>query len=83
MGYANFFQRLGAFVIDNLILSAVLLPLLMLAQGGTSGGRGGRNIIFLLYLLIGWLYYAVQESSEKQATIGKRALSIKVTDFNG
>ena len=83
MGYANFFQRLGAFVIDNLILSAVLLPFLMLAQGGTSGGRGGRNIIFLLYLLIGWLYYAVQESSEKQATIGKRALSIKVTDFNG
>lgn len=83
MGYANFFQRLGAFVIDNLIISVVLIPAFLLEQGASSVGRGGRNIIFLLYLLVGWLYFAMQESSEKQATVGKRVLSIKVTDFNG
>lgn len=84
MGYANFFKRLGAFIIDNLIISAPLFLVLSVVQGTASGGgRGGRNIVYLLYLLIGWLYYAAQESSERQATIGKRLLAIKVTDFNG
>ncbi|HBY76937.1 MAG TPA: hypothetical protein DEG47_08015, partial [Cyanobacteria bacterium UBA11148] len=35
----------------------------------------------LVGLLIAWLYYAVQESSAKQATIGKQALGIVVTDL--
>lgn len=84
MGYANFFKRLGAFIIDSLIISVPLFLVLSAAEGTASGGgRGARNIFFLLYLLVGWLYYAVQESSEKQATIGKRLLSMKVTDFNG
>lgn len=84
MGYANFFKRLGAFIIDSLIISVPLFLVLLAAEGTASGGgRGARNIFFLLYLLVGWFYYAVQESSEKQATVGKRLLSIKVTDFNG
>lgn len=32
---------------------------------------------------ISWLYYALMESSMGQATIGKRAIGIKVTDMNG
>ena len=84
MGYANFFKRLGAFIIDSLIISVPLYLVLLAAEGtAAGGGRETRNIFFLLYLLVGWLYYAAQESSEKQATIGKRLLSLKVTDFNG
>jgi uncharacterized RDD family membrane protein YckC len=30
-----------------------------------------------------WLYYALMESSNYQATLGKMALGIKVTDMNG
>jgi uncharacterized RDD family membrane protein YckC len=30
-----------------------------------------------------WLYFALQESSERHATIGKRALNIYVTDLQG
>ncbi len=30
-----------------------------------------------------WLYFALQESSEHQATLGKRALNIYVTDLQG
>jgi len=30
-----------------------------------------------------WLYYALMESSKHQATIGKLALGLKVTDMNG
>lgn len=33
--------------------------------------------------LVSWLYYTVLESSEKQATIGKMALKLVVTDMNG
>ena len=30
-----------------------------------------------------WLYFALMESSSKQATLGKMALGIRVTDVNG
>jgi len=40
------------------------------------------NMMFSVAInyLVGWLYYAYMESSEKQATFGKLALGIKVTD---
>ena len=34
-------------------------------------------------IIIDWLYYALMESSSKQATIGKMVLGIKVTDMAG
>ena len=34
-------------------------------------------------LILQWLYYALMESSSKQATLGKMALGIKVVDLNG
>ncbi len=37
----------------------------------------------LVGIVIGWLYYAIQEISPKQATLGKQALGIVVTDLNG
>ncbi len=40
-------------------------------------------LAYLAGLVIGWLYFAVQESSESQATIGKKAMGIVVTDLDG
>lgn len=37
----------------------------------------------LLVLIGSWLYYALQESSPRMATFGKRAMGIIVTDFDG
>ncbi|MCY7409592.1 MAG: RDD family protein, partial [Chitinophagales bacterium] len=34
-------------------------------------------------IVLNWLYYAFMESSTKQATLGKMALNIKVTDMQG
>lgn len=34
-------------------------------------------------IFIQWLYYALMESSVKQATLGKMALGIKVVDYSG
>ncbi len=34
-------------------------------------------------IVLNWLYYSLMESSTKQATLGKMALNIKVTDMQG
>jgi uncharacterized RDD family membrane protein YckC len=38
---------------------------------------------YLYYIIIVWLYFAAMESSNNQGTLGKMALSLKVTDING
>jgi hypothetical protein len=68
MNYANFGQRVGAWLIDALILA---IPSLILSP------------IPLLSLLVGWLIFALQESSPTQATIGKKTLGLYVTNLNG
>ena len=37
----------------------------------------------LALMIVGWLYFALMESSVNQATLGKMALGIKVTDLDG
>ena len=44
---------------------------------------GGGIFLVPVILTEGWLYYALMESSSFQATIGKRALGLKVTGMNG
>jgi uncharacterized RDD family membrane protein YckC len=34
-------------------------------------------------VILGWLYFALMESSSRQGTLGKMALGIKVTDLSG
>ncbi len=36
-----------------------------------------------LSIIINWLYFALMESSRYQGTLGKMAVKIKVTDYNG
>ena len=40
-------------------------------------------IIAAVATILQWLYYALMESSSKQATLGKMALGLKVTDMSG
>jgi len=40
-------------------------------------------LFFLFAIAIAWLYYALMESSERQATLGKAMLNLKVSDMNG
>jgi uncharacterized RDD family membrane protein YckC len=40
-------------------------------------------ISLVINLVVAWLYLALMESSAKQATLGKMALGIVVTDLNG
>jgi uncharacterized RDD family membrane protein YckC len=72
--YAGFWERFAAALLDGLILC---IPnfLFNYMIGPGLGFFGG--------IILTWLYSAILESGEHQATFGKRALGLKVTDLNG
>jgi uncharacterized RDD family membrane protein YckC len=47
------------------------------------GLLGFYALLILVGVAISWLYYALMESSERQATLGKAVLNLKVTDMSG
>ncbi len=47
------------------------------------GLAGSYAKMLISVIVCGWLYYAVMESSKHQATVGKLALGLKVTDEFG
>ncbi len=84
--YATAFSRLGAYLLDIIVFYiALIIFFLILSFIGVVDERTfvvNEDAINLLGLILGWLYFALQESSMKQATIGQRALKIKVVDYN-
>jgi uncharacterized RDD family membrane protein YckC len=50
---------------------------------GPSMGVIGFGALRLTALVIVWLYFALLESSAWQATVGKKAVGLRVTDLNG
>jgi uncharacterized RDD family membrane protein YckC len=71
--YAGFWIRLVAFLIDMVIIAV--------GTGLVSAVTMGAGII--VSLCGPWLYEAFMLSSEWQATIGKRAMSLVVTGVDG
>jgi len=71
--YAGFWKRFAAILIDGIIISA--------ASAMFTAGTMGMGWVSIFVLP--WLYEAVMLSSEKQATLGKMALGIAVTDLAG
>lgn len=85
--YAGFWLRFVAFFLDNIIAAIIAFPVgfvmgALLAIAG-SQERAIEAAGNLLGFLISWLYFALMESSAKQATFGKMALGLKVTDLDG
>lgn len=90
-GYATFGERFVAVLIDLIILT-VLTWTVALVLGGAfyalvgsseSTDTAAGGIVFAFLVLAHWLYFAVLESSDRQATVGKRAMKIVVTDEHG
>ena len=87
--YAGFWRRAVAVVIDSLVL---LVPTLFLSgvlgvAVGAAGGSGGEGALVVAFYLANFAmrgaYFATMHSSGWQATLGKRAIGIKVTDDAG
>lgn len=93
--YGGFWIRFVAAIIDGLALGIVVWPVsgmlaLMIQFAGRSADMPGIGIhlvrgivIWALFLCAGWIYEAALESSSKQATLGKMALGLRVTDEYG
>ena len=96
---AVFWQRALAFVIDFMLIALLnmflVIPLATVLGLRESKGTDEVRSAFVMFLLgaylvttivviiAAWLYYALSESSPKQATIGKKLLGIQVTDMDG
>ncbi len=95
--YAAFWKRVAAACIDGILAAIasvlcggpvlVLMMLVVIAEGEepdpvalTAVFEGAAQ---LLALFVGWMYFALLESSPLQATLGKLALRIEVTDLAG
>lgn len=87
--YANFGQRLLAYIIDALVTGIPLYFLTSLFGLGldpealAAGDTSGIFTYYAITLIVPWLYFAFMETSDNQATFGKMALGLKVTDLQG
>lgn len=78
---AGFWRRAAAWIIDYIISVTIVFALVFIfSLIGVFYSDSEWNGIGIL---IWWLYFALQESSTKQATLGKQALSIKVVTLDG
>ncbi len=68
--FAGFWRRVLAALLDGILILAATGIVAIFASGG------------LIFVVVGWLYYAFMESSAKQATLGKLAMGIRVTDMH-
>lgn len=92
-GYAGFWKRFAAVFIDGLLLSFIggfvgCVSGFAFAVATAGKGNEGAEILLqlllnLFNLIVAWSYHAILESSSYQATLGKMAIGIKVTDANG
>ncbi len=83
MTYAGFLRRLVAYLIDGVIFYAVFFIVGFVLGALLGASQEIQVFISLISIVIAWLYFAMMESSDKQATFGKMAIGIKVTDMSG
>lgn len=95
--YAGFWARTGAALIDAIILGIAYKILSFFLVAPVTAPTDFKNMDavlhylnsampmqqIILYTVIVWGYFALQESSAAQATIGKRALGLRVSTCAG
>ena len=84
--YGGFWLRVVAYLIDAIILNIVLW-LLTVITGLRLISYTATNHLeplpILAPLVVNWLYFALMESSERGATLGKMALGLRVVTEHG
>ena len=91
MEYAGFWRRSAAFALDGILLGMIqaVVNIAMIASIGAAGEDSETlalaiiGVVVLLTFIGIWLYFALMESSGKQATLGKMMVGIVVTDIDG
>ena len=94
MQYAGFWRRFGAFVVDLIVVNVAMLAVgqVLPIYDEIDFSHGDLSVFFNfqyntlgvpIVILAAWLYCALMESSSRQATLGKMALKLLVTDLEG
>ena len=81
--YAGFWRRLAAYLIDGLLLGAVQGTITILVHTIAPYDLRAQVNVLPVSILLAWAYFSLMESSPAQATVGKIALGIYVTDREG
>lgn len=93
--YGGFWIRVVAYIIDAIVLGiagAVVGGFIGISSGfagalsaaqGNQIADGAQLASAGISVAMGWLYYAIMESSGSQATLGKMAFGYVVTDLQG
>lgn len=84
--YAGFWKRTAAYLLDSILVTLLTIAAIFgayLLSGSDTESTGFVVAVQGSSWLIGWLYWAGMESGKAQATFGKQALGIKVTDLDG
>lgn len=94
--YAGFWKRFAAFAIDYILVFIVTCFIFLIGGWGIGmskflvmesiareSGIRMSELLIMGSIALGWLYWAFMESSSKQATLGKMALGVIVTDYKG
>lgn len=88
----NFIMGLGGFLISLPFIGGIIFSAIGIGGNpestenlvkGIAGIVGSVIGLILVIVLLGWLYFAIMESSKTQGTLGKMALGLKVTDLEG
>jgi uncharacterized RDD family membrane protein YckC len=86
MPYAGFWIRVVASLIDSLILIVPTVLIVWFASPPMAADLEQAQTGILPWLMVAaleWIYFAGLESSESQASLGKRIVNIVVTDTEG
>lgn len=89
--YAGFWKRLLAYIVDSIIFHFLMTVIALFGfvnaldfqEPDPEALITSLSSYFLIYYPAWWMYFALQESSSAQATLGKRLVGIKVTDMIG
>ena len=83
IAFAGFWRRLLAYIIDSALLAGVGA---LIGSGVIALTHNDFQTVIEVPAVVGaiaWAYFAVMESSPAQATLGKLALNLYVTDTHG
>lgn len=91
--YAGWEKRIVASFIDGAIFTAIeIVGVILIALGLANGGDASADpdsaaVVYLVFTVVFFAayfaYFSIMESSSRQATLGKMAMGIVVTDSNG
>lgn len=84
--FGGFWIRVGAYIIDVLVMVIPIMLVSYIVLPPLEPPFSMKEVLVyqmlnaLLALLLWWLYYGILESSVWQATVGKKAVGLKVVD---